>query len=391
MKGIYFQGQSLSEYALVLTLIFAAVFGMQAYMKRGIQGVIKTTADTLSEEAIESGGGSVILPRLEWDEYIKDYLEDYDFAFAEQKGGNIYYYNDVNEKILIGGQDKYIGDFTTFGPDGYPLDTTYYDDDGDIQTQIYTYTYDEEGSINGAVGSVDEKTYGKYAIVTLTSKAVPIVQKGVLEEGLVKLEYTKPLIITSLEGKYVTTDQWTPDPVRIDSADWHVDAYRYFPREGFRTAKEEDEVIYYYHYDSNGENEVLIGAEDKATGDFTAYLDEYPAETLNNRGNIIQLYEYIDGEEAVRGYVVVEGEKIYGETYGKYAVVVLSEPSADYVPAPIDEMKTTTGGGIGTMDDGTEMIEKTEAEGTWEFTYEMGDAGSFSASDKKDRDTMSAE
>ncbi len=54
MKSVYSRGQSLSEYALVLALIVAAVFGMQAYMKRGIQGVIKTTADTLSGETNES-------------------------------------------------------------------------------------------------------------------------------------------------------------------------------------------------------------------------------------------------------------------------------------------------------------------------------------------------
>lgn len=66
MKDVYSRGQSLSEYALVLALIFAAVLGMQTYIKRGIQGVIKTTADTLGEE--EEGAKEAGLVELEYAE-----------------------------------------------------------------------------------------------------------------------------------------------------------------------------------------------------------------------------------------------------------------------------------------------------------------------------------
>ncbi len=41
------------EYALVIGIVVTALMSMQAYMQRGIQGVIKTTADNLAAPAME--------------------------------------------------------------------------------------------------------------------------------------------------------------------------------------------------------------------------------------------------------------------------------------------------------------------------------------------------
>jgi hypothetical protein len=42
------KGQNFLEYALVIGCVAIALFAMQAYFKRGIQGVVKTTSDDLA-------------------------------------------------------------------------------------------------------------------------------------------------------------------------------------------------------------------------------------------------------------------------------------------------------------------------------------------------------
>ena len=44
------KAQSLSEYALLIVLVMAVVLGMQTYMKRGIQAVIKLSAEQLAQQ-----------------------------------------------------------------------------------------------------------------------------------------------------------------------------------------------------------------------------------------------------------------------------------------------------------------------------------------------------
>lgn len=51
MRFSYSRGQTLNEYALVLALVFAGLLTMQTFIKRGIQGAIKLTADDLGEPA----------------------------------------------------------------------------------------------------------------------------------------------------------------------------------------------------------------------------------------------------------------------------------------------------------------------------------------------------
>jgi len=48
MRG---NSQSIIEYVLVIGVVMAVLIGMQAYMKRGIQGVIKTVADQVGQQS----------------------------------------------------------------------------------------------------------------------------------------------------------------------------------------------------------------------------------------------------------------------------------------------------------------------------------------------------
>jgi hypothetical protein len=52
MKKFHSKAQSISEYVIVIGLVTAALFGMQAYMKRGIQAVIKDQADQLGPQNV---------------------------------------------------------------------------------------------------------------------------------------------------------------------------------------------------------------------------------------------------------------------------------------------------------------------------------------------------
>lgn len=44
------RGQSTAEYAIVLSIVIAAVIGMQLYVKRGMQGKFKTVTDQFTNQ-----------------------------------------------------------------------------------------------------------------------------------------------------------------------------------------------------------------------------------------------------------------------------------------------------------------------------------------------------
>lgn len=46
-----FSGQSISEYVILVGIVSMALFGMQVYMKRGIQGTIKSFSDGIGSQA----------------------------------------------------------------------------------------------------------------------------------------------------------------------------------------------------------------------------------------------------------------------------------------------------------------------------------------------------
>ncbi len=48
-------GQNLSEYAIVLALVAAALIGMQVYIKRGMQGRLRDLANQVAPQQYERG------------------------------------------------------------------------------------------------------------------------------------------------------------------------------------------------------------------------------------------------------------------------------------------------------------------------------------------------
>lgn len=47
---LFRRGQSITEYILLIGIVTAALLGMQVYMKRGIQAVIKSASDEMGEQ-----------------------------------------------------------------------------------------------------------------------------------------------------------------------------------------------------------------------------------------------------------------------------------------------------------------------------------------------------
>lgn len=554
MKRAYFSGQSLSEYAIVLAIVFAGAIGMQTYLKRGIQAGIKATADNLSGETINSSKAKDY-DKVNWHIVAKRYDEfaEPGFNIAKEKNGNIYYYHynlDLEDEVLFGIENKNSGNFTGFYHDGYPSETMgeVSSEGEDISQSMYLSEFlsekgevlrdvvvelngkivnqdvkigpedilkiaypiqkynrpenkedgEEEKDIKFVTGSDDGKKYRKHQAMSETSS---IVQKGVVEKGLVKFEYseTNPMVITTKKNINFNVKQRKVSPTSVfeegknqgvgdtPKVSWHPAAKAYFNNyssQGFNIAEDEGKNIYYYHYDKNGENEVLVGIESKVTGDFTGFDSEgYPFETIGSAsrlkaeenislskflgkngisdeinmvitlndevvlgdeiipedislksGDVINLGYSVQGymksisevkvteemslnkflgENIVLKYGIVEvngkivsedgeigpddmirvaypiqkymksedGENVIGiedgKSYGKHAKVIISPKRADYSPASFVPMKTIKG------NEGEELMERTEATGSWSFTYEIEESDSLSASQKE--------
>ena len=52
------RGQSMLEYFILIGIIMGALFAMQAYMKRGVQGKMRASADQISNEGTYSPGAT---------------------------------------------------------------------------------------------------------------------------------------------------------------------------------------------------------------------------------------------------------------------------------------------------------------------------------------------
>ena len=72
-KKTYLLAQSLTEYAVLLALVSAALITMQIYMKRGIQGKIKDLADEISPVHYEQGQTSSYFVSNQYGETVSSY------------------------------------------------------------------------------------------------------------------------------------------------------------------------------------------------------------------------------------------------------------------------------------------------------------------------------
>jgi len=117
------KGQSIAEYAVLLSLVIAAVVAMQVYVKRGIQAKVKTGTDAYTGAGVGTtitveGGGQATLSKL--DQYEPYYQESTYNRYQESVeqehmgGGKV-----VKEKVSditaakAGGYERQVSDSAT--------------------------------------------------------------------------------------------------------------------------------------------------------------------------------------------------------------------------------------------------------------------------------------
>jgi len=352
-------GQSINEYVLVIVLVTLAGIGMQSYIKRGIQGIVKTSADTLAGEQTEG--------RIEVDEATrawhplatayKDKLIAGEF-FIRERAGNSFYYNvyiedpDNPTKIKkdrgIGIEDIATGNFTSLDIDGNPLPVVY-DKNGKALTGVQGAAY---------------------------------VQQGVIESGLVKFEYKDPNnpLIMFKSDKKITVDTLSKysGPKSLASADWHPAMTAYKERlekdkiKGFIQTEIKGSKVYYYTFTTDPKDRTLIGGEDTRTGDFTGFdPDGFPLSTVDSKLTVLRTYSGYVIDPVTKEIVGVTDSD--GNIYGQNEIVKISSVSSATAPATVaSPMRTKT-------------IDKDETTvtGAWEVTYKLEGAGTFGALQKQ--------
>ena len=97
------RGQSMAEYAIVLTVVIGAIVAMQLYVKRGLQANVKDVADQVGSGLTKQGIADV----SQYEPYYasshykvtqsQDGKEDY------QTGGSVYRTTDKEETKRTGG------------------------------------------------------------------------------------------------------------------------------------------------------------------------------------------------------------------------------------------------------------------------------------------------
>ena len=105
MKNLFnHKGQHLSEYALIFSLIFAALIAMQTYIKRGLQGRYRDATDIVGSALRTAKGDSSLA--LQYEPY---YVES-NINTTQGTTGNP---NTVRQEEFLGGSKKTTTDSTT--------------------------------------------------------------------------------------------------------------------------------------------------------------------------------------------------------------------------------------------------------------------------------------
>lgn len=71
MSRINKQGQSILEYSVILACVIAALVGMQIYVKRGISGGLRNSADTIGKQYDPNSISSSITTAITGDSFTK--------------------------------------------------------------------------------------------------------------------------------------------------------------------------------------------------------------------------------------------------------------------------------------------------------------------------------
>lgn len=107
MKRIGNRAQNFVEYTLILGIVGLALFGMQAYFKRGIQSVIKMTADDLGPQgepiATKFKSNPVVYAqKINDQEKIEAATKANYYPDTEKGPGSKYYYNSTSsEEVTV--------------------------------------------------------------------------------------------------------------------------------------------------------------------------------------------------------------------------------------------------------------------------------------------------
>ncbi len=397
------RGQSINEYVLVIVLVTLAGIGMQSYIKRGIQGIVKTSADTLAGEkgdtVVYSGSEKSILTRydkdgnLQWNPAAIAYEGRLSGGFfVAEKTGNVIYYNhypdtsDLNNKIVIGGQDQASGDFTSYDLAGY-VDAVY-DKNGNL---IKDFTPKQARA-----------DYAKYEIVSLSSAASKsFVQNGVIESGLVEFKYKdplKPLTFETPTPKKITVETHSKysGPKMLAEDKRHPAMIEYKDRmkrdriKGFIQAEIKGSKVYYYTFTTDPKDRTLIGGEDMRTHDFTQFdPDGFPVKTVSDDYIIVVINEGKENEKKVKEFKELWAYSDYGkDPKTKEIVGVIDSKDNIYRKNEIVTIRAVpaTSAGSDTLDKvmRTKTIDNdtVHTTGAWTAVYKLENANTFGAKDK---------
>lgn len=105
------KGQSTGEYALVFAIILGAIVAMQTYVKRAIQGRVKSGADFMARETANVGMGEGLGAATQYDPYY--YTSDYDVSrdsqIQEEYSDGLSFTDVAEDRTTraVGGQTQY--------------------------------------------------------------------------------------------------------------------------------------------------------------------------------------------------------------------------------------------------------------------------------------------
>ncbi len=395
------RAQNINEYAMVIVVVTLAAVAMQTQIKRGIQAVIKLTADELTSWHLTEPAPPVVLvdgkiAELELHKTAKEYKEiNGGFVWGERQGNTIYYYHFTSnpaDKTLIGIEDTLTGDYTEFDPDGFAIGVTNTDNirygfkfirNEDAKTYATTSVTVKKQIIGNNLFS-EIGTYGKYERVRLSSGAAgetAAQQKGIEEPGL--YDYKQIATAASPTGALIVTNKSSPKTVTVTefalgSGTIANTSYHVYVRENFRTTDAKAEIkgnnVNYYLIATDS----LIGIEDALTNDFTLFgKDGFVDSVLDINGNVYDL-EFIEKKDAgkIISITIKKDGKEIG-TYTKYQPVRIGAVSAtspflgvDKSGSPAYKVRETV------------SSETTNVSGSWTATYKLG-AETFGSLEKK--------
>ncbi len=410
------RAQNINEYAMVIVVVTLAAVAMQAHIKRGIQAVIKLTADDLVTgwKLTEAPKPPEVLPdgKIKESELhltAKEYKEiNGGYVWGERQGNRIYYYHFTSnpaDKTIIGIEDSLTGDYTEFGSDGFAIGVTHkvnirYDlkfkrnEDAKthetVSVTVYERIYRDDVEKDKAIYSDTGTTYGKYERVRLSSGAageVTAQQKGVEEPGL--YDYKQIATDASPTGALIVTNKPSPKTVTVtefalSNVTIPYTSYNDYIRKNFGKAAVKTEIkgnnINYYLITTDS----LIGTEDAFTRDLTIFdKDGFVNWVFSENGPYkdteIKLTSNYDPVEptkviGVRVQKKVDGKWVDVGTYGKYQPVIISQAAATnpFSTEPLPEIAARK----------TVSSETTNVSGSWTATYKLG-AETFGSLEKK--------